>query len=64
MKLELAPISAMGRCANCNLRASDEHTKTHTHIHVYNLFLYAIVNLHFHHPKKACTKNGAYPPKP
>ena len=62
MKLELAPISALGQCGNYN--ASDGHTKTHMHIHTQNLFLCPIVNLHFHHLKKACTKNGAYPPNP
>ena len=64
MKLELAPISALGQCANYNLHASDERTNTHTHIHTYNLFLCPIVKLHFYHPKKACTKNGACHPKP
>ena len=63
MKLELAHISGLGQRANQNPRASNDHTNTHTHVHTYNLFLRPIVNLHFHHPKKGCTKNGACPPK-
>ena len=62
MQLELAPIFALRQCANYNSRESHEHTNTH--IDTYNRFLCPIVNLHFHHPKKACTNNRACPPKP
>ena len=61
MYLDLAPIIALGQCANYNLPASDEHTNTHTRIHTYNLFLFPIVNFHFHHPKKNLHKECCIP---